>query len=158
MSDPRVLGVDPGTRVAGWGVVQVKGNANRLVAAGAIRTRGKTMALRLAEVRAGLAEVIATHEPTVVAVETPFIGKSPKSALAVGMARAAAMIAAGDAGLEVHEYPPATVKKAVVGRGGASKEQVAAMVRVLLGLATTPEPEDATDALAVALAFVHRRT
>ncbi len=153
----RVLGVDPGTRLAGWGVVEVRGNAARLVAAGAIRTGAPTLEGRLVQVRDGLAEAIRAHAPHVVSVERPFFGKNATSALAVGMARGAALIAAAEAGLAVHEYPPATVKKAVVGRGGAAKEQVAAMVRVILGLREIPGPADVTDALAVALAHVHRR-
>jgi crossover junction endodeoxyribonuclease RuvC len=152
----RVLGIDPGTRVAGWGVVEVRGNTSRLVAAGAVRLRAGSVEARLAELRSALAEVIAAHAPEVVSVERPFFGKNAASALTVGMARGIALLVAAEAGLAVHEYPPATVKKAVVGRGGASKEQVAAMIRVLLGLREAPKPADVTDALAIALAHVHR--
>lgn len=152
----RILGVDPGTRVAGWGVVEVSGNQSRLVACGVVRTRGDDIPQRLLQVRDALREVVAAHRPDVLAVERPFFGKNASSALAVGMARGVALLAAAEAGLDVHEYPPATVKRAVVGNGNASKEQVGRMVSLLLGLATVPEPADATDALAVALADAHR--
>ncbi len=152
----RILGVDPGTRITGWGIVDVNGNAVRLVAAGYVKTKGPEMANRLAEIQTAIADVIARHTPGGLAVETPYVGKNPRSALAIGMARGAALVAAALADMPVHEYPPSTVKKSVVGRGGASKEQVSAMVRVLLGLQAVPEPADVTDALAVALAHAHR--
>lgn len=152
----RVLGVDPGTRIAGWGVVEARGSARTCVAAGAVHLRATSVEGRLAELHRALAEVIAAHAPAEVAVERPFFGKNAASALTVGMARGVALLAAAEAGLPVHEYPPATVKRAVVGRGAASKQQVAAMVRVLLGLRETPSPADVTDALAVALAHVQR--
>jgi crossover junction endodeoxyribonuclease RuvC len=152
----RILGVDPGTRVTGWGVVEVSGNRSRLVACGAVRTAAETLAGRLREVHVALRDVAAGHRPGVLAVERPFFGKNASSALTVGMARGTAFLVAAEAGIEVREYPPAVVKRAVVGNGGASKEQVARMVSLLLGLAAAPEPADATDALAVALADAHR--
>lgn len=152
----RILGVDPGTRVAGWGVVELTGNRARLVACGAIRTRAADVAGRLREVHEGLRDVVAAHRPSVLAVERPFFGKNASSALAIGMARGAAFVVAAQHEVEVREYPPATVKRAVVGNGNASKDQVARMVALLLGLASAPEPTDATDALAVALADAHR--
>ncbi len=151
-----VLGIDPGTRVTGWGVVEVRGNRARVIAAGAITTRTGSVPERLHEIHEALRKVVAAHAPGAIAVERPFFGKNASSALVVGMARGVALLSAAEAGLGVHEYPPATVKKAVVGRGSASKAQVAAMVRVILGLAVTPTPSDVTDALAVALAHVHR--
>ena len=114
------------------------------------------MPVRLRELRDGLVEILQEARPGVVSVERPFLGRNPQTALAIGMARAVALLTAADLGSEVHEYTPAMVKKAVVGRGGASKEQVAAMVRVILGIDETPRPADATDALAVALAHAHR--
>ena len=152
----RVLGIDPGTRVTGWGVVETTGNRMRLVACGALRLDDEEIAARLLAIREGLRGVVAEHAPSAVALERPFLGKNPHSALTVGMARGVAMLAAADAGLEVREYSPAVVKKAVVGNGNASKHQVAQMVRVILGLPSAPEPADATDALAVALAEAHR--
>jgi crossover junction endodeoxyribonuclease RuvC len=152
----RILGVDPGTRVAGWAVVEAVGNRSKLVAYGVLRLRGEEMSARLKELADGLREVIRAQSPTTAAVETQFFGKSASSAFAVGMARGVAMLVSADAGLEVSEYTPATVKKAVVGNGNASKEQVAAMVRVILGLAEAPKPTDVTDAIAIALAHAHR--
>ncbi len=152
----RTFGIDPGTRVAGWGVIDTRGNRSTLVACGAIRIKGTDMAPRLRQLRDGLAKAIAEHKPDVVAVETPFFGKNARSALAIGMARGVALLVAADAEAEVAEYSPAMVKRAVVGNGNASKQQVGAMVRVLLGLAEVPKPADAADALAIALTHIHR--
>ncbi len=152
----RILGVDPGTRVTGWGVIEHGGNRSRLVACGAVKTTSKNMAGRLAEVYAVLHDVVREHAPTTLAVERQFFGVNANSALVTGMARGVAILAAGQAGIAMHEYPPATVKKAVGGNGNASKGEVARMVRLLLGLAEAPEPEDVTDALAVALCDAHR--
>lgn len=152
----RILGIDPGTRVAGWGVVDRSGSSCRLVAYGTIRTKGPEVAQRLVEVFRGLREVLAEHRPHVIAVERPFVARNPQTALSIGMARGAALIAAGEVELPVHEYTPAMVKKANVGNGNAGKHQVAAMVRAQLGLTETPKPEDASDALAVALTHAHR--
>ena len=142
--------------MTGWAVIDPNGTSRSIVAAGHVRTKGPGMHERLAEIRGALAAVIAEHGPDVLAVETPFLGRNPKTALAIGMARGAVLCAAGSSGLEFAEYAPATVKKSVVGRGSASKEQVAAMVVAILGLAEAPRPEDVTDALAVALAHAHR--
>ena len=152
----RILGIDPGTRVAGWGLVEATGNRSKLVSHGVLRLRTESMPTRLKELADGLRDVIRGQAPTAIAVETQFFGKSAASALAVGMARGVALLVAADAAVPVHEYTPATVKKAVVGNGNASKEQVAAMVRVLLGLTETPRPADVTDAIAIALAHAHR--
>lgn len=152
----RILGIDPGTRVAGWGVIEASGNRSKLVAHGALRLRTPEMPLRLKELFEGLCDVIRAQAPSAVAVETQFFGKSASAALAVGMARGVCLLAAATCGVPIHEYTPATVKKAVVGNGNASKEQVGAMVRILLGLAEAPKPTDVTDALAIALAHAHR--
>lgn len=152
----RILGVDPGTRVAGWGVIERDGNASRLVACGAVRMKAGPIERRLATLAAELRTVIGAHRPTVIVVERPFFGKNANSALAVGMARGVAFLAAAEAGVIVREYPPAIVKQAVTGNGAAAKSRVAQMVRVLLGLAAAPEPADVTDALALAIADAHR--
>jgi crossover junction endodeoxyribonuclease RuvC len=148
--------VDPGTRVAGWGLVECAGNRSRLVACDVLRMRAETMSARLRELGDHLRAVIRAQAPSAVAVETQFFGKSASAAFAVGMSRGVALLVAEECGVPVHEYTPATVKKAVVGNGNASKEQVAAMVRVLLGLAGPPGPADVTDALAIAIAHAHR--
>lgn len=152
----RILGIDPGTRVAGWALVETSGNRSKLAAFGVLKMRTESMPTRLKELADGLRDVIRAQAPTVIAVETQFFGKSASAALAVGMARGVALLVAADAALEIHEYTPATVKKAVVGNGNASKEQVAAMVRVILGLAEAPKPADVTDAIAIALTHAHR--
>jgi crossover junction endodeoxyribonuclease RuvC len=152
----RILGIDPGTRVAGWALVETSGNRSKLAAYGVVKMKTESMPTRLKELADGLRDVVRAQAPTVVSVESQFFHKSPTATLAVGMARGVALVVAADAGLAVHEYTPATVKKAVVGNGNASKEQVAAMVRVILGLAETPKPADVTDAIAIALAHAHR--
>lgn len=153
-----VLGVDPGTRVAGWGVIACEGNRARLVGCGVVRTKGPEMGDRLAQLHAGLLDVIDRHRPAAMALEQPFLGRNPRTAFSIGMARAVALLAGAERSVPAREFTPAMVKKAVVGNGNASKEQVAAMVRVILGVPEIPGPADATDALAVALAHFHRRT
>ena len=153
----RVLGIDPGTRVVGWGVVEGDGSRVRAVAWGALRARASLeIPARLRILHEGVRGLIAEHRPGLVAVEEAFFGKGARAALALGEGRGAALVAAALAGVPVRQFPPATVKKAVTGRGGAAKEQVGAMVRVLLGLAEIPEPADAADALAVAICAMHR--
>lgn len=148
----RVLGIDPGLATTGYGVLEGDGSRASVVAAGAVRTRARDgRAARLASLFEALTALIEEHRPEDMAIEQHFVANNVRSAMAIGEARAAAMIAAARAGLEVHEYPPATVKQSVCGFGGAGKEQVQAMVRMHLGLAAAPEPLDVSDALAVAL-------
>lgn len=145
------LGIDPGTAILGYGVV---GGADELtcVTFGALRTTNeRPMADRLAVLHTGLVAIIATYRPTVLAVEQLLFGRNVSTALTVGQARGVALLAGAQAGLRVVEYKPAQVKEAVVGYGRASKAQVQEMVRLLLGLHTVPEPDDAADALAVAI-------
>ena len=153
----RVLGIDPGTRVVGWGVVERKGNRLRAVAWGALKAKASDeVPDRLRVLHEGLRALLAEHRPDAVAIEEAFFGKNARSALALGEGRGAALLAASLHGVPVKQYPPSTVKKAVSGRGGAAKEQVGAMVRVLLGLAEIPQPADASDALAVAICALNR--
>jgi crossover junction endodeoxyribonuclease RuvC len=157
-----VLGIDPGLRSCGWGVVAGGGERARLVGCGAIRPRpGEPLGARLMALHAGVAGVISAHRPDEVAVEDPFVGATarggPAAALAIGGARAVAVLAAAQAGLEVVFYAPAAVKVAVSGYGRGEKRQVQAMVRILLGLNADPEPSDAADALAVALCHLNQR-
>src|SRR5581483_1297750 len=155
----RILGIDPGSRYCGYGVVE-------RVAAGRVRYgecgilepgRDRPLHLRLAEILDGIREVIQELQPRVVAVEGVFHGVNARSALQLGHSRGVALVAAGERDLDVFEYAPATVKRAVAGHGRASKEQVGAMVRSLLDLQRTPRL-DASDALAVAIchAFRHK--
>ena len=148
-----LLGIDPGTRVTGFGAVRLSGGGARLVGAGVIRTSSRAdAATRLGELSLGLERLLAELRPEVVVVERAFASRNVASALRIGEVRGVVLAAAVRAGARVVELPPAVAKKALVGNGQAHKTQVAAMVARLLGLATVPEPLDATDALALALA------
>ncbi|MEM1417335.1 MAG: crossover junction endodeoxyribonuclease RuvC [Myxococcota bacterium] len=147
----RVLGIDPGTRLTGWGVVEARGPKLHACAAGVIRA-GERCPLpeRLARIEAGLVELIEAHAPAVVAVEEIFFAKHANAALKLGHARGVVLLVAEKAALPIHEYAPTLVKRTVAGRGGASKDQVAQLVGALLGLSALPSV-DATDALAIAI-------
>ena len=150
----RVLGIDPGSRRTGWGVVQLDGTRLRHIAAGTIAVPEKLpLPKRLNLIHRGLKQVIAEHQPETVAVEEIFFAKYANAALKLGHARGVALLAAAESELEVHEYPPAIVKRTVVGRGSADKTQVGRLVSALLGLKAPPE-EDAADALAVAITHI----
>jgi crossover junction endodeoxyribonuclease RuvC len=152
----RVLGVDPGSRVCGYGVIAVDAPRRyRYVECGVLTAPVRAPAeVRLGEIARCLGEVIAEVAPDALAVEDVFSHVNVRSALALAQARGLVLAVAGMAGLPVFSYPPARVKKAVTGRGRASKHQVANMVRVLVGLRRTPAA-DAADALAVAIAHAH---
>lgn len=162
----RALGVDPGTAVTGYGVVEPLsphhgarrlGQAGRLVECGVLRTDARApLATRLGELYHGLRDLIARHHPDCVAVEGVFYAKNVRTTVVLGHARGVVLLAAHEAGIPVVEYPPATVKRAVTGRGGARKPQVAYMVQRLLCLAAPPAPDDAADGVAVALTHVLR--
>ncbi|MHC4954852.1 MAG: crossover junction endodeoxyribonuclease RuvC [Planctomycetota bacterium] len=148
----RILGIDPGTRVVGYGVIDQEGSRLHCVDAGALSVpAGLSIERRLAMIAADLREVIETHRPTTSAMEDVFVATDPRAALKIGFGRGAILAVLGEAQLEVASYPPATIKKAVAGNGRANKEQVAHMVAAILGLGRAPEPLDATDALAVAI-------
>ncbi|MDX1593853.1 MAG: crossover junction endodeoxyribonuclease RuvC [Gammaproteobacteria bacterium] len=146
----RILGIDPGSRVTGYGIVEFDGPRNRYVASGTVRCGGGDLPARLREIFAGLDEVIATHRPVEVAIEQVFMHRNADSALKLGQARGAAICACTSHDLAVGEYTPRQIKQAVVGTGAATKAQVQAMVTRLLALPVAP-PSDAADALAVAL-------
>ncbi|RMH44371.1 MAG: crossover junction endodeoxyribonuclease RuvC [Deltaproteobacteria bacterium] len=148
----RVLGVDPGSRRCGYAVVDADARGEcAYIECGVLgATAAAPLEDRLAELARDLAQVIADLKPVVVAVEDVFRGINSRSALALAHARGTVFAVAGMAGLRVHSYPPAMVKKTVAGHGRASKDQVARMVQTLVGLRTAP-PADAADALAVAL-------
>ncbi len=148
----RVLGVDPGLAATGYGLIEGDAREATALDYGAIRTRPRwTRAERLHAIFEGIGALLEEHRPHELAIEQPYVAKNPRSALAIGEARAAAMIAAAAHALPVFEYTPATIKASVAGHGGASKEQVQAMVALQLGLAEAPEPLDAADALAIAI-------
>jgi len=153
-----VLGVDPGTATTGYGVVRGDGSApSALIECGVIRTRPRdTLAARLAEIYDGIRELIVQHRPDALAVEDVFYSKNVRTTLVLGHARGVILLAGHQAGLPIHEYPPAEIKKAIVGSGAATKEQVQFMVTRLLRLKSAPQPSDASDGVAAALALVMR--
>ncbi len=148
-----LLGIDPGTAATGFGVVAVDSRRSvKLIACGVIRTSpGADLADRLLEIHEEVAALIERFSPSVLSLESTFHGKNVRSALTLGQARGAIIVAAGRCGVEVAEYAPRAIKKAVVGTGSATKEQVAYMVRRHLRLRTDPTPSDAADGIAAAL-------
>lgn len=151
----RLLGLDPGLRVTGWGVIDVAGNHLRHTAHGTVRSdRDKPMAERLMELHDGLREVIARYRPDAAAVEETFVNRNASSTLKLGQARGVVLLVPALAGVPVSEYATNLIKKSVVGTGHASKTQVAEMVRRLLPGAM-PASSDAADALAAAICHAH---
>jgi crossover junction endodeoxyribonuclease RuvC len=150
----RILGIDPGLTVTGFGVIEKRGTQLAYVTSGCIRTKPGELPARLKAILEGLAEVIETHAPEEVAVEKVFVNVNPQSTLLLGQARGAAICAAVLHRLAVAEYTALQVKQAVVGQGHARKEQVQEMVKRLLKLSGTPSP-DAADALACAICHAH---
>jgi crossover junction endodeoxyribonuclease RuvC len=152
----RVLGIDPGTVTSGYGVVDEEGHSIFFVDGGGISTSSRlAFPQRLARIYDGLSEVIARHQPDVVAVENVFFAKNVQSALKLGHARGVALLAAVNMKLPVFEYSPLEIKQAVVGYGQAEKSQVQQMVKTLLSLKSLPMPHDASDALAAAICHIH---
>lgn len=152
----RVFGIDPGSARTGYGCVESDGRRHQLVVCGAVRAdRGATFPGQLSIIFRSLSALIADSRPDCVAIENLFHSVNARSALRLGHARGVAMLAAVEAGLEVVEYTPAEIKRAVVGYGRAEKPQVGQMVKMLLGLGQVPRPHDAADALAVAICHLH---
>ena len=156
----RVLGVDPGTATLGYGVVEAEPRGvARLVECGILRTRpADPFPARLKLIHDGIRDLIERHRPDCVAVEDAFYAKNVRTTIALSQARGVILLAAEEAGVEIAEYEPRLVKKAVVGTGAALKPQVAYMVAQILRLRTPPEPADAADGVAVALTHVLRAT
>lgn len=151
----RTLGIDPGSQVTGFGVVEKKGNRLQHLASGSIRLGAlPSLYQRLEKIHGGLQEIIREYLPTEVAVEKVFMSKNVHSALTLGHARGAALLAAVEAGLELFEYSPLEIKKAVTGYGRADKSQVQSMVQTLLGLKSVRGP-DVSDALAAAVCHLN---
>ena len=151
----RVLGIDCGSAATGYGVIETDGRASRVVTCGVILASARlTFAERLKKIADGLGQLIQTYSPDAVAIEEVFYSVNVKSALKLGQVRGAALLQAAEAALPVHEYSPLEIKSSVVGYGRAEKHQVQQMVKALLGLEDIP-PEDAADALAVALCHAH---
>ena len=150
----RVIGIDPGLRCLGWGVIEVAGSRLSHVANGSVRTEGADLAQRLVALFEGLGAVLALHRPDAAAVEQTFVNRDGAGTLKLGQARGVAVLAVAQAGLAVGEYAPNAVKKAVVGVGHADKAQVAHMVRHQLPGVALDGP-DAADALAIAICHAH---
>lgn len=150
----RLLGLDPGLRHTGWGIVDAEGNRLRHVASGRVDSGEGTMAERLVRLHDGITEVIGRYRPDEAAIEETYVNKNPSSTLKLGLARGVVILAPARAGLTVAEYAPSLVKKSVVGAGQAEKEQVERMVRMLLP-GSDPGSADAADALAIAICHAH---
>jgi len=152
-----ILGIDPGTITTGYGVIEAEDDEATLVDCGALTASQRSpMGERLSYIYQGLSEIIDRFNPDVMAIESPFVAKSVKAALAIGRAQAIAILAAAEGKIPTHEYSPAEVKKRVTDYGVSTKEQVQEMVRLQLGLAEAPHPTDAADALAVALCHLRK--
>ena len=152
----KIFGIDPGSDRTGYGCVETDGSRQRIIASGVITgPTGASFPEKLLRIHSRLAVLLAECRPDSVAIENLFHAANVRSALRLGHARGVAMLAAVEAGLPVVEYTPAEIKRAVVGYGRAEKHQIQAMVKVILGLSTVPEPHDAADALAVAICHIH---
>jgi crossover junction endodeoxyribonuclease RuvC len=151
-----VLGIDPGTAITGYGLVKGENDDLTLVTYGAIITSSDwPLPERLQRIYRELTALIEDRQPTAVAVEELFFSKNVRTALSVGQARGVALLAAANAGLPIHEYTPLQVKQAIAGYGRATKGQVQQMVKMLLALDSVPQPDDAADAIAVAICHLH---
>ncbi len=152
----RILGIDPGYAIVGYGVIDYEGNRFKTVDYGKITTTAQySLAERLQKIYEGVTEIIRLHNPEMVAVEELFFNSNVTTAIAVAQARGVILLASSQSGKELYEYTPLQVKQAVVGYGRAQKEQVQQMVKVLLNLDKIPKPDDVADALAVAVCHAH---
>lgn len=151
-----MLGVDPGTQVTGYGVVNgTSASAMSLVECGVIRTQAREpLPARLKDIHDGISELLRRHAPQVMCIEDVFYARNVRTTVTLGHARGVILLAAQQHGVRVHELPPAAIKKAVVGGGGATKEQVQFMVMRMLRLKSAPKPSDAADGVAAAVAFL----
>jgi len=153
----RVLGIDPGTAITGYAVVEETTEGLQMITLGTITTPAKTpLPLRLQTIYSELREIVAEYAPEAAAVEELFFSRNARTAMSVGHARGVILLALADLNLPIAEYTPMQIKQAVTGYGNASKHQVQEMVRMLLTLPETPKPDDAADAAAVAICYLHR--
>lgn len=150
----RILGIDPGSRITGFGIIERQRQKSVYVTSGCIRTQSKLMPQRLQEIYTGLTQIIEQYQPTISAIEQVFVHRNVASALKLGQARGVAILACVQHNLTVHEYAPTQIKQAVVGNGHAEKIQVQQMVKILLSLSKMPQV-DAADGLAAALCHAH---
>lgn len=148
----KILGIDPGTVVMGYGVIDAIDDEISLIDYGALTTvKNESIGERLHHLYQGMLEIIQQHYPDAVAVEQPFISKNVRSAMAIGRAQAIALLAATGKGIPTYEYTPTQIKQRVANYGASTKEQIQEMVRLQLGLPEIPQPNDAADAIAVAI-------
>ncbi|MCF6367728.1 crossover junction endodeoxyribonuclease RuvC [Rhizobium halophilum] len=153
----RIIGIDPGLRRTGWGIIETHGNSLRFVASGTVTSNGDLdLASRLCQLHDGLAEVVHSHQPDEAAVEQTFVNKDAVATLKLGQARGVVMLVPARAGLQVAEYAPNAVKKAVIGVGHGDKKQIHMMLKILMPKATFVG-DDAADALAIAICHAHNR-
>jgi crossover junction endodeoxyribonuclease RuvC len=155
-SRQRILGIDPGSRITGFGILDFEGDKPVYVTSGTVKSQDGSFADRLKRIYLSIGEIVAEYQPDIVAVETVFMARNAGSALKLGQARSAALCATFAYELEVHEYAPREIKQAVVGTGAATKEQVQHMIVAMLQLNATPSA-DAADALATAICHGHKR-
>ena len=146
----RILGIDPGSRITGFGIIEISQQNSKYITSGCINIKPTSMPLRLQEIYTGLNQIIQQYQPNISVIEQVFMHRNAASALKLGQARGAAIVACVQNGLPVYEYAPTQIKQAVVGKGHADKIQVQHMVKVLLSLPNSPQ-SDAADALAVAI-------
>lgn len=148
----RIIGIDPGTGILGFGVVEVVRGKYKMVDAGVIRTPAHTpLEERLVEIFDGLTEIVAATKPSIMSIEKLFFSKNVTTAISVAQARGVAMLVGKQAGLTIEEYNPMQIKQSLTGYGKADKKQVQEMVRIQLGLKEVPKPDDCADALAAAI-------
>ncbi|MBF1150720.1 MAG: crossover junction endodeoxyribonuclease RuvC [[Eubacterium] sulci] len=154
----RIIGIDPGYAIMGWGILDLKGNKFSVVDYGSITTdAGVEAAKRLQHIYAELGAIIAKYQPEEAAIEELFFNNNAKTVILVGEARGIAVLACANAGLEISEYTPLQIKQALVGYGRADKKQVQAMVKAILNLKEVPKPDDTADAVAAAICHGHSR-
>ncbi len=152
----RILGIDPGTKIAGYGLIEIKGSRIIAVEYGSLKAdKNQDFPQRLKFIHSGIMEIILRHQPDQMAIEEVFYGKNIKSAIKIGEGRGIVFLCAALANIPITEYAATAIKKAVAGNGNAHKSQVQEMVKVILELPEIPEPEDASDALAIAICHSH---
>jgi crossover junction endodeoxyribonuclease RuvC len=152
---PKILGIDPGSRATGYGIIETHGNQISYVTAGIIKTNSDDIGQRLHTIYQGIQEIIQTHQPTMCAIEQVFVKINVQSALKLGQARGTAIAAAGQYALEIFEYSPRSIKQSVCGYGGADKAQIQKMIAILLPKAPKDLKSDAADALGAAITHAH---
>lgn len=152
-----ILGIDPGTRITGYGIIKVSGRVHTTLDYGCIRPPTQaSLPHRYRALSEGIEELLERYQPHALSIETQFVYKNAQTALKLGMAKGMALLAAAKRDIAIYEYTPMQAKRAVVGTGAASKEQVQRMIQRLLNLTTLPQPQDAADALALALCHAHQ--